>query len=178
MKSEDIAFYLFVLVFMGSVVLLVLKVMKQAEQAEYQKAFEVQPLTVSGTVKEDKVSDTPFPRLLWFFWDGEPNAFVLQCLKSWRRFARGWEIRGVNFDNLYSYLDASDLPRNFDNLDCIQRKTDCVRLALLYKYGGVWSDATVMLNRDLDEWVTTPLENGSFFHSTLKGFLVKRWVKR
>lgn len=123
------------------------------ERKAYLRAFDVRPVDVSAGQEEGKL-----PRLIWFFWDGPVDSFAVQCVASWHKFAPGWEVRGVNFSNLSAYLDASELPSNFMDLDSIQRQSDCVRLALLAKYGGVWVDASVMFNRNLEEWIAGPME--------------------
>lgn len=117
-----------------------------------------------------------FKRLIWFFWDGPVPPLVLKCFHSWQRRAAGWDIRGINLENVRFYLDEpADLPASFDSIKLIQRKSDCIRYALMYKFGGVWTDATIILSRDLEEWVWGPIVRQ---HRDLVGFYLDKYSDR
>merc|ERR1719356_582745 len=56
------------------------------------------------------------------------------------------------------WLDASDLPDNYDDLK-IQHRSDAIRIALLERYGGAWIDVSTFLLKPLSE--IFPMEAGS-----------------
>ena len=57
-------------------------------------------------------------------------------------------------DRLLSLVADKDLPP--------EALSDCVRVALLARYGGVWVDSTCYCLRPLDEWLYERLPNGFF----------------
>jgi hypothetical protein len=51
---------------------------------------------------------------------------------------------------LHHYIDNSNELLSLKFADSPQHKADYIRLAVLYKYGGTWSDASVIINQNLD----------------------------
>jgi Capsular polysaccharide synthesis protein len=56
----------------------------------------------------------------------------------------------------------------------IQAKSDVYRTLLLYQYGGIWIDATVFVNKPLDDWLNGYMNRS---HSDLWGFQRTRPLK-
>jgi hypothetical protein len=57
----------------------------------------------------------------------------------------GWNIKILNNNNIFDYVNKSSLPKNFDNL-IVQHKADWFRLYLLNHYGGCWIDMAIIIN--------------------------------
>lgn len=99
------------------------------------------------------------PKIIWTYWDQSDQVTdwpisYQTCHASWIQHLvpeRGWSINILSHETLGQYLGPEMIPRRFDELT-VKRRSDCVRLALLKKYGGIWLDVGIFLQRDL-EWV-------------------------
>jgi len=88
-------------------------------------------------------------KIIWSFWQA-PEAqsasesdknLLADCLASWKKYCPGWTIRILNYSNYTDWVPSELLPKNFSELT-FTFKSDIIRLVLLYKYGGLWVDAT------------------------------------
>ena len=86
-------------------------------------------------------------KIIWTFWTGPKCKMYTKCQLSWRYYLKDWKINVVTLDNIDSWNLV--LPSTFDKLPPTA-KSDIIRINLLYKYGGVWLDATIQLLRNLD----------------------------
>ncbi len=95
--------------------------------------------------------DGRYPKSAWgMWWQGEENApdIVKACWKSQRlNLPEGVELRIITGDNFREYIDIPDyiLDKYERNLICGAHLSDIIRCCLLYKYGGIWMDATLLL---------------------------------
>jgi len=87
------------------------------------------------------------PKTIWTYWDSKdlPD-FVSKCIDKWRLLHPDWSITVLNPENLKDYLPETDIFK-LKFADTKQRRSDFVRLHILPKYGGVWSDASVIPTR-------------------------------
>ena len=95
------------------------------------------------------------------WWDGEEAmpALVKVCYKSILRHAGSHPVRLVT---KYNYGDFIPIPKYIvekvnAGIITITHFSDILRAALLYKYGGIWMDATVLVLADIT------LENMAFY---------------
>lgn len=107
------------------------------------------------------------PRTIWFLWfqglDKAPYV-VRKCYESWVVRNPGWRIM---------LLDESTLPGfgtvnySSDTVRAIPptKRSDLVRLDLLAHHGGVWTDATCLCIRPLDDWLLPYMKSGFFAFS-------------
>lgn len=80
---------------------------------------------------------------IWTYWNEEPvPEFVKKCIKSW-----GGEVKIITDKTISNYVDVNT-PLNTSP----QRRSDLLRLEVLYKYGGLWLDATTVCYTNFD-WV-------------------------
>jgi len=88
---------------------------------------------------------------LWSFWhdDNFPEPVKL-AIKSWEHYTP-FTIHVLTLDTMWDYITKEDLPSNFDKLS-VQKKTDLLRLSLLYKYGGTWCDSTFIMTKPIKDW--------------------------
>lgn len=95
------------------------------------------------------------PRILWTYWNQiQPDAFVRECIDSWRLQCPDYEVRLVHPGNLQSYVAAGDLPAQFAQLHPT-KQSDWLRLYLVAHHGGFWLDASTLLTASLD-WMQAP----------------------
>lgn len=93
-----------------------------------------------------------FPAVVWLYWEGAMVPYIVQkCVNRIKILNPSFQVVFLTPETLKDYLpdfkvEAEDMP--------LANKTDLIRLELLYKYGGIWMDATIILNENLG-WVET-----------------------
>lgn len=99
-----------------------------------------------------------------------------QCRSSWTKFNPDYEIHTLDQNSLFDYIDfPAGIDINRKDLT-IQKVAALGRLALLSKYGGVWTDATVMCTRPLSEWLEEYFGSQFFaFRTPGKDRLMSNW---
>ncbi len=141
--------------------------------------------------RDVKINDT-----IWvFWWQGEENAPVLvkTCLESIRKFAGKHEVVLIAQDNLKKYVSLPEviMHKYVNGKIEITHLSDILRMYLLYTYGGLWLDATILvtdkiadqyfvmeyftgkLNRERYSCISEKRWNGSFLASRAGGLLPK-----
>lgn len=114
------------------------------------------------------------PKIIWLFWDGEMPLIVHDCLEEVKSLHPDYEVHILNNKNLIQFCDI-DFTK-FNNIT-YQQKADLIRLSLLYKYGGYWLDASIMLYEKID-WIGELMQkNGSegFAFYRAKNTLIKEF---
>lgn len=110
------------------------------------------------------------PNIVWVCWFqgvDEAPAIVQKCVESVKDL-EGYEVRILDSTNLLQY---TDLPRFIiekwkSGIIRDAHFSDLLRIDLLYKFGGVWVDSTVLLTSDkLPTYVT---ESQLFLFQSLK----------
>lgn len=97
------------------------------------------------------------------WWQGFQDApdLVRICRDSWRKHLPDdlAEIHEITFDNYTNYVTFPDwiLKRYRNGHISMTMLSDLLRMALLYRYGGLWMDATYYLAQDFpQEYLTDP----------------------
>ena len=86
------------------------------------------------------------PKVIWQFWDKEELPPMIQMIKENNATKlKGWSIRLLNEKTMGNYVSPFDMPPGYDGLGAAH-KADWLRLYLLKKHGGVWMDASIILN--------------------------------
>ncbi len=105
-----------------------------------------------------------YSKVVWTYWEGTMDYITKQCLESWNKFIpKGWKIILLNSSNIDNYSIIK--PLRFNKLSHTT-KSDVIRLSVLYNYGGLWMDASVLLLESLD-WIYE-YEKNSYY-----GFILK-----
>lgn len=118
-------------------------------------------LWLVATRQREYFTNGTIPKTLWTFWDGEnPPEIVQKSLANWRKYSPDWTINLVTPKNLKEFLPDIDFEK-FRPKDFIQRKVDLIRLYLIAKYGGVWSDASIAVRRSHD-WLVEEAARGGY----------------
>ena len=118
---------------------------------------------INSSLKEHFNSNLGIPKKIWTFWDNEdiPD-IVLKCIGTWKKHNPNYEIIVVNNSNLLKYLPEVDFSKIKHINESPQKYSDMVRLYLLAKYGGIWSDATVICQKPYDSWITDMQKNNNY----------------
>ena len=116
---------------------------------------------------------------IWMYWeqgwDKAPKV-VRMSKNSFFKFNPDYEIVLLDSNNINDYIDLpKGIETNYDNIT-IQKITDLYRLALLSKYGGIWTDATVICRRPINEWLENYYSYSFFaFRNPGKDRLMSSW---
>eukprot|EP00421_Protoceratium_reticulatum_P018495 CAMPEP_0168397844 /NCGR_PEP_ID=MMETSP0228-20121227/21273_1 /TAXON_ID=133427 /ORGANISM="Protoceratium reticulatum, Strain CCCM 535 (=CCMP 1889)" /LENGTH=325 /DNA_ID=CAMNT_0008411329 /DNA_START=55 /DNA_END=1028 /DNA_ORIENTATION=- len=112
------------------------------------------PRSLTGEVRE---------RTIWGYWaqgyDDMPEFFKL-CVDTWQRFNPHWDVRIIQKSTVHEYVSQVELPNRFMQMLSHQTASDCVRLALLSRYGGVYMDVSILLRSGLDELCWESIRSG------------------
>lgn len=116
----------------------------------FENKIEISEITQKKQIKNDKI--------IWQFWgQGWEYKKLPKVIKisssSVKKYKKDCEIYYLDMNNIEEYLK---IPKYI--LEKIENKkmsyahfTDIIRLALLYYYGGVWLDATVLLTDNIPQ---------------------------
>lgn len=109
-------------------------------------------------------NNTPIPKIIWMFWDSIKHSSLVDiCIEQIKLLHPDYAVNIVNEKSLKFFL--SDIPQRNPNLP-FANYSDVIRLALLYKYGGIWMDASTLVTQKLD-WVFRLKEQ---FYTDVIGF--------
>ena len=96
--------------------------------------------------------------ILWFQGFDKADWLIKQVAESWRHNNPDWVIIYITDANLRDYLQDIDYIYDESKTISMQSKSDIIRLALLNRYGGIWTDATMLCMRPLDAWIHNSIE--------------------
>ncbi|WP_120965603.1 capsular polysaccharide synthesis protein [Comamonas sp. lk] len=121
---------------------------------------------------DQREGEVKIPKLLWTYWNHpQPDAFVNECIQSWRLQCPDYEVRLVHPGNLDQYVRSGELPAQFAQLHPT-KQSDWLRLYLVACYGGFWLDASTLLTSSLD-W----MQAGADPRSEFTGFYLEKFTK-
>ncbi|WP_379968525.1 glycosyltransferase family 32 protein [Epilithonimonas sp. UC225_85] len=120
---------------------------------------------------EGKENKKEIPKIIWFFWDSPTySPTVALCINRLKELNPGFEINIIDFKTINNFLP--DFNRNnLKNLHIVNI-TDLIRLELVYRYGGIYLDASVFLIDNLDWVIETQKKNSCDFI----GFYTERYM--
>jgi GR25 family glycosyltransferase involved in LPS biosynthesis len=126
-------------------------------------------LLVEGEYKlmtEEQYNIIPKNKIpLWSYWQVKPNSvmppYIKVCFDTFKKHCEeNYEIIILNEKTVYKYLP--NLRTDLDQLPSLAHKTDYIRVALLYHYGGLWLDADTIVINDLQEIINKLKEGYDF----------------
>ncbi len=90
------------------------------------------------------------PRNIWVYWENINRStyptHIKLCLDIMKKYLGKYNLVILDNNSIKKYLP--ELRQDFDNLKVAQ-KVDYYRIELLYKYGGIWIDADIIVMKDL-----------------------------
>ena len=90
---------------------------------------------------------------LWLYWENKTAnsrrpAYIDLCVETVKHHcAATFDVVELDEKTIFDWLP--DVRRELDDKCSIPQKTDYYRYQLLYKYGGMWLDADIIVMRDL-----------------------------
>jgi hypothetical protein len=102
-----------------------------------------------------KTSDYPYP--VWVCWlqgENEMPKVVKECYKSLLRNANGHVINLITRENYSKYVSIPEYIMDKIDNEIISKTnfSDILRVFLLYEYGGLWIDSTILVTSPLPEY--------------------------
>ena len=107
----------------------------------------------SGSIENfSNNNENKTPRLIWIYWENinrnNNPTYIKLCFDTMKKhLGTKYNLIFLNEKTVKNYLP--DLRGDFNNLK-IAQKVDYYRIILLYKYGGIWIDADIIVMRDFD----------------------------
>ena len=96
---------------------------------------------------------------IWLYWNNPSDMpqMVKSCISLIKKNSNGCKVVVVSEDTVKKYLQLDAIVWKKYREGKISRThfSDIVRIALLYQYGGVWMDCTILLTRPLPTIVTS-----------------------
>ena len=107
-------------------------------------------------------------KLLWMYWNHRKPHLVRQIEEHNKKHLPSWKIIYLTDKNIHEYIPA--FPPNYKTI-IPQHKSDWIRLYLIMTYGGVWCDASIIINSEkaMDElWEKTTTHDFVGFYNGKK----------
>ena len=116
-------------------------------------------------------------KIIWILWDSgydKSPPICKACVRSWKQKNVGWKIIFLDYQNITKYIPVTE----FNKILQFNSKTtqsDLIRLYLVGRFGGLYTDITNYCNIPLDVWLRESiLVDGYWLHfdydSTLPTF--------
>ena len=113
--------------------------------------------------------------ILWLQGFNNVPPIVYYCIKSWIYYNPDWTIIYLTKANLHNYIDIDIDLNKYSQLEKCHL-SDIIRLLILNKYGGVWTDATTFCNKPLNNWLPNYIKEGFFaFNKPSPNKLLSNW---
>lgn len=86
-----------------------------------------------------------YNKTVWTYWDGTVTSFISYCINITKTTLQpDWKVNLLTPHNLSHYLSPEDTPSFLHELTP-QLMSDYIRLNLVYRYGGMWMDASTII---------------------------------
>ena len=103
--------------------------------------------TVIEIIKAPNKTYNQIPNTIWMYWDSEPTQNIRSFSEKIKINNPEWQVNVITRKTLNDFLPSFQI----ENLDMpLANITDLIRLELLYQYGGVWLDHSIILTQKLD----------------------------
>ena len=101
-------------------------------------------------------------KYIFAFWEPKENIppYLKLCMATWRKFLRDYKIILLDYSNIDKYLDNKlfDQKYLYSNFS-LPKQADCIRCALLEKYGGIWFDLdTIITSNNIEKYLNIKSE--------------------
>ena len=88
-------------------------------------------------------------KIIFAFWEPKNDIppYLKLCMATWKKFLPEYELILLDYSNIWEYIDK----KTFDNILYkfnYAQQADCLRCALLEKYGGIWFDLDTVITTE------------------------------
>ena len=113
--------------------------------------------------QQEQFTSKEIPKIIWTYWRDETIPYMIRrCIDSWKKYNPDYEIRILNKNSIREWIRDIDI-ENMKMNDSPARESDLVRLSILPIYGGIWADASIIMNRSMDYIRNIQKEKGCEF---------------
>ncbi len=107
---------------------------------------------------------------IYTYWhENPPPDIINKFISNWKKHNPSYKVVVLHDEVLKDYLPDTD----FSWTDSHPRKSDLVRLEILAKYGGIWSDASILCNQNYD-WISSLKTENEFVGYYLDSFTTNK----
>ena len=93
------------------------------------------------------------PKRIWTFWNSKKLPITVEnCINTWKFMNPDYEIIILNTKNVNKWIPDVKVLNLTHSKESFARLSDFIRLNVLYKYGGIWLDASTICTQSFDEW--------------------------
>ena len=108
-------------------------------------------VTKKALLQNENFIDSSKPNI-WMYWENKSGKtkpeYLKLCYQTIQKNCKNsFNINLLDEKTVYKYLP--NLRKDLDEYLNIPQKTDYIRLALLYKYGGIWIDSDTIVIKDM-----------------------------
>jgi hypothetical protein len=96
-------------------------------------------------VQTDYLPQPNLKNIFCFWHDDKLSPLINACINKTKKQLPDWKVILLNSKTIYNLIDISKFPKNYMSLH-IQAKADWIRLYLIYNYGGLWMDCSIIVN--------------------------------
>lgn len=89
------------------------------------------------------------PKQIFYYWEGRKYPYIKHCIDSIEN-RTGVKTIFLNPWNIDEYISGIDINPNWRKIKTISQKVDILRIAVLYKYGGMYLDADTVIIKDFN----------------------------
>ena len=109
-----------------------------------------EPVSKTDIIFHESSIKKDVPKKVWMYWEGNEIPYIVElCIDKIIKNNPDFEINFINQTTLFKFINVEDIP----NFNLIQHKADYIRLKLLYQYGGVWIDSSIMMFENLNYYL-------------------------
>ncbi|PZO87490.1 MAG: hypothetical protein DI631_15050, partial [Acinetobacter johnsonii] len=95
--------------------------------------------------------DIQLPKKIWIYWEGNMPALVQHCIDRIEKLHPDYTVNLLNPKNVADFI-SFDLTSPILQKATSQQRADLIRFDLIYHYGGIWLDASIIIYKKLD-WI-------------------------
>jgi mannosyltransferase OCH1-like enzyme len=120
-----------------------------------------EPIVFPKKIIKNGSTSVVIQKNIWFYWEGGKPTIVDVCIKKIYKLNPNFSIKILTGSNIQEYVE--DILEYNMVFPKIQHKSDFIRLSVLYKYGGVWVDASILMYQNLDIFIAEMVDNSTDF---------------
>jgi hypothetical protein len=105
-------------------------------------------------VPKFEIGTKGIPKVIWTFWHSRVigSKLVNKCIDSWKKFNPDYKIIIINRENISAYVPDTAIHKFKHAIRDNTKLSDYIRLYVLSRYGGIWSDASILCT-SFDSWL-------------------------
>lgn len=98
--------------------------------------------------------DQDLSKIIWTAWfQGLKNApdVIKFCHESWVQKNPDWKVILITYENVKDYFDIENIVGERRSDISLQKYANLLRINLLSKHGGIWTDPTCVCGNSLNQ---------------------------